>query len=482
MTRTAEAQETEETYLLGADDVNVKIRFDLLDIKKLIEVDETGLDLWEPVLKEEFPITADDVVAIYDTWGRNPPRTTRDSYTLDQFLTDLVTPDPGLDIVDVRKRRTRYTIEGCMSEMTAVWARDRATRTVAVESPDREAVRRAVKMLGLTGHENTSYTEGLGTLIGRRPARHAVIDIGTNSVKFHIGDEAPDGTRTRWLDRAEVTRLGEGMGESGDIRPEPLERTTRAVAGMVEEAKGAGALAVIAAGPAAMRNAANSALVVESLRERAGLDVAVVSGEEESRLAYLGVKAEVELGEGDLVVFDTGGGSSQFTFGAGEDIVERFSVNVGAVANTERFGLDGVVDDRTLAAARASLAEDLATLDGRPVPAVLVGMGGAITNLTAVSLGMAEYDPDRVHGATLDVAEVERQIAMYASLDADARRSIVGLQPNRAEVILAGALVVRTVMAKLGRDALVVSDRGLRHGLMREELGFFVDPLELERE
>jgi exopolyphosphatase/guanosine-5'-triphosphate,3'-diphosphate pyrophosphatase len=482
MTPTASAQETEETYLLGGDDVNVKIRFDLLDIKKLIEIDENGLDLWEPVLKEEFPITLDGVVAIYGIWGRNPPTTTRDTYTLDQFLTELVEPDPGLDIVNVRKRRTRYTIEGCMSEMTAVWARDRATRSVAVESPDRAAVRRAVEMLGLAGHENTSYTEGLRTLIGKRPARHAVIDIGTNSVKFYIGDESPDGTRKRWLDRAAVTRLGEGMGDGGHIQPEPMERTTRAVAGMVEEAKDAGALAVVAVGTAAMRNAVNSALVLESLRERAGLDVTIVTGEEETRLAYVGVKAEVDLGDGDLVVFDTGGGSSQFTFGSGDEIVERFSVNVGAVANTERFGLDHAVDESTLAEARASLASDLEALNGRAVPEVLVGMGGAITNLTAVSLGMAEYDPDLVHGAILDVGEIERQIAMYASTDADGRRSIVGLQPNRAEVILTGALIVRTVMEKLGRETLVVSDRGLRHGLIHEELAFFVDPGELDQE
>jgi exopolyphosphatase/guanosine-5'-triphosphate,3'-diphosphate pyrophosphatase len=114
-------------------------------------------------------------------------------------------------------------------------------------------------------------------------------------------------------------------------------------------------------------------------------------------------------------------------------------------------------------------------LDGSKPPEILVGMGGAVTNLTAVSLSMEIYDPDAIQGAVLEVAEIERQIEMYASMDADARRSIIGLQPNRAPVILAGALIVRTVMEKLGRESLIVSDRGLRHGLIRELFGFFVE-------
>jgi len=95
-----------------------------------------------------------------------------------------------------------------------------------------------------------------------------------------------------------------------------------------------------------------------------------------------------------------------------------------------------------------------------------VGMGGAVTNMTAVMLELATYDAGRGQGATLDRAEVDRQIELYRSRDADARRAIVGLQPKRAEVILAGACVVRTVMEKLGMTRLTVSDRGVRHGLL----------------
>jgi exopolyphosphatase/guanosine-5'-triphosphate,3'-diphosphate pyrophosphatase len=169
-----------------------------------------------------------------------------------------------------------------------------------------------------------------------------------------------------------------------------------------------------------------------------------------------------------VVVFDTGGGSSQFTFGREDQVDERFSVNVGAVRFTERFGLDGVVDEETVAAAREAIAADLERLRGRPSPDHVVGMGGAVTNLTAVKHELETYDPSVIQGAKLEAAEVDRQIELYRTKTADERREIAGLQPKRAEVILAGALIVRTVLAELGGDSLTVSDRGLRHGVLAE--------------
>ena len=176
-------------------------------------------------------------------------------------------------------------------------------------------------------------------------------------------------------------------------------------------------------------------------------------------------------GPGSLVVFDSGGGSSQFTFGREGRVEERFSVDVGAVRITERFGLDQAVDREVVDAVLASLEDELTKLAGRPRPDTLVGMGGTVTNLTAVALELTEYDSERVQGSLLTADEVDRQIERYRQLDADGRRSIVGLQPKRAEVILAGACIVRTVMELLGATQLVVSDRGLRHGLIVERFG-----------
>jgi exopolyphosphatase / guanosine-5'-triphosphate,3'-diphosphate pyrophosphatase len=105
------------------------------------------------------------------------------------------------------------------------------------------------------------------------------------------------------------------------------------------------------------------------------------------------------------------------------------------------------------------------------VPQALVGMGGAVTNLAAVMLRLDPYDPAKVQGSVIGRAEIDRQIELYRQLDADTRRRIVGLQPARAEVILAGACIVRTIMGKLGQTRFTVSDRGLRHGVLTERFG-----------
>ena len=347
-------------------------------------------------------------------------------------------------------------------------ANGKPTRTIAVESTDAEGVIRAVRELGLGGYTNTSYPRALAALLGDEPERYAVIDSGTNSIKFHIGERDVGGKWRTVVDRAEMTRLGEGLAQQGVIIAAALERTVAAIAGMVDEARRHGVRAIAAVGTAGLRIAANGSEVVAAIAARTGVHIEVISGEEEGRLAYVAAKASLGLNKGSLVVFDTGGGSSQFTFGHDASVDERFSVDVGAVRYTERYGLDRAVSPEVLREAMAAIAADLARIGGRPVPDALVAMGGAVTNITAVSHRLATYDPAVVQGSVLDRAEIDRQIELYRSLDADARRDIVGLQPKRAEVILAGACIVRTVMEKLGKESFAVSDRGLRHGVLAE--------------
>ena len=307
--------------------------------------------------------------------------------------------------------------------------------------------------------------------------RYAVIDVGTNSVKFHIGERDAAGAWRTVVDRAEVTRLGENMQQTGEIAPQAMARTVAAIAGMAEEAHRNHVAGLAAVGTAGMRIARNSAHFIEQVRQRCDVDIEVIPGEEEGRLAYVAVQTGLGLGEGSLVVFDTGGGSTQFTFGRDGAVDERFSVNVGAVRYTETYGLDGIVADAVLRQALDAIAADMARLDGARSPDALVGMGGATTNIAAVKLRLAQYDPDLVQGSTLDRRELDRQIELYRTTPLEERRRIVGLQPKRADVILAGACIVRTVMEKLGKDAFAVSDRGLRHGLLVERFGAHGDPV-----
>jgi exopolyphosphatase/guanosine-5'-triphosphate,3'-diphosphate pyrophosphatase len=312
---------------------------------------------------------------------------------------------------------------------------------------------------------------GIKTLVGFGAKRYAVIDVGTNSVKFHVAERRADGDLSTIVDRAEVTRLGEGLDESGRLAAEPIRRTVAAIDAMVEEAHRDGVVAVAAVGTAGLRVAPNGADLVDAVRAETGVGIEVISGEEEGQLAYLAATRSLPVARGSLVVFDSGGGSTQFTFGHDSQVDERFSLDVGAVRIAERYRLAGAVSEDELKAALAGVAADLGRLDARPVPDAVVGMGGTVTNLAAVKHGLERYDPDIVQGTVLDLAEIDRQIELYRSRSAEERAEIAGLQPARAEVILAGASIVRTVLTMLRHETLTVSDRGLRHGVVIERFG-----------
>jgi exopolyphosphatase/guanosine-5'-triphosphate,3'-diphosphate pyrophosphatase len=463
-------KESDELYFLGGSGANAKVRDDLMDIKVLRDVNPDGLERWEPVMKQPFPLPAAEVAKVFASLGLAAPKLKRETYTLEQFVKEIA-PSGALRPVKVHKRRVRYTVAGCTSEFSDVRAEGKSTRTIAIESEDAAAVVAAIASVDLSGYINTNYAEGLRELLDNAPERYAVIDVGTISVKLHIAEREANGSWRTIADRAEMTRLGEGLTRNGDITPEAAERTASAIADMAAEAKRNGVRAIVAVGTAGLRMARNSGAILDAIKARTGISIEVIQGEEESRLAYLAVKAGLNMPGGSLVVFDTGGGSTQFTFGSGARVDERFSVDVGAVRYTERFGLGGAVSSDVLREALSAISADLSKIDGRPPPDALVAMGGAITNIAAVKHRLRVYDPNIVHGTVLDKAEIDRQIESYRSRNAEERRSIVGLQPKRADVILAGACIVKTVMDKLGQNVLTVSDRGLRHGVLVERFG-----------
>jgi exopolyphosphatase / guanosine-5'-triphosphate,3'-diphosphate pyrophosphatase len=464
--------DSHETYLLSVQsDASVKIRDGLMDVKHLRDVDDAGLELWFPVMKGQFPLDAADVEAVLTTLNVDIPPLRRERYNVDQLIGELIEPDPDLSAADVHKRRVRYLIDECMVEMTEIATGGSSTRTVAVESPDTALVSTTVEKLGLQDRRNVCVARGLKAMVGFGTKVFGVIDVGTNSVKFHLAERRADGAVRTVVDRADVTRLGEGLDETGGLTEAAMTRTIDAIDGMVNEARRHGAAEIAAVGTAGLRIAPNRQAFLDAVVARTGIDVEVISGEEEGRLAYLAATSALPLARGPLAVFDSGGGSSQFTFGEAARVDERFSVDVGAVRFAERFGLAGAVDRETVDAALAAIADDLTRLEESTRPAAVIGMGGTVTNLAAVKHGLAEYDPDIVHGTVLDLAEIDREIELYRTRDADQRRAIPGLQPARAEVILAGACVVRTILTKLGHDSLTVSDRGLRHGLFIERFG-----------
>lgn len=296
-------------------------------------------------------------------------------------------------------------------------------------------------------------------------SRKAIIDIGSNSIKFFVGELSADGTITTVLDTNDIARLGEGLDKTGEICPEAMERNVASVAAFAAKAKELGADQIVSVGTMALRKAANSAEFVSKVKEACGVEVQIIPGEEEARLSYLAILSGLPIQDGELVVFDTGGGSTEFVFGKGAQVVKRFSVNLGAVRITENYLKSDPVTPDEVQAALAQIDKEFAEagVDGHPTQ--LVGMGGTVTSMGAVKHKMVKYDPDVIQGSTLTRADIQEQIGEYSRRTVEQRKELPGLQPKRADVILAGACILDTITRRLAADSLTISDRGLRHGL-----------------
>jgi exopolyphosphatase/guanosine-5'-triphosphate,3'-diphosphate pyrophosphatase len=320
--------QSDERYLVSTHtDASVKVRDELMDVKVLLEVGDHGLELWTPVLKARFPLSEQDVSAVLDALGVDPAVPVPARCTFDELLTDVLGHRTDVAVLDVHKERTHYLVEGCMVEATTVTADGATTRTVSVESPDPAEVVATVDQLGFAGHRNVSVARGLKALVGLGARRHLVLDIGTNSVKYHLGERRADGSLHALVDRSAVTRLGEGQADSGELGSAAIARTVEAIVAMVDEAHEADPVDIVAVGTAGLRRAPNRAELVDAVRDRSGVSVEVITGEEEARLAFLAATSTLPITGGSLAVFDTGGGSSQFTF-AGRGLSRRS----GAVA------------------------------------------------------------------------------------------------------------------------------------------------------
>lgn len=296
-------------------------------------------------------------------------------------------------------------------------------------------------------------------------ARKAIIDIGSNSIKFFVGELAADKTIKTVEDANDIARLGEGLDKTGAISPEAMQRNVEAVTKFAARAKELGAEEIVSVGTMALRKASNSADFVAAVKKACGVEVKIIPGEEEARLSYLAVLSGLTLQGGDLVIFDTGGGSTEFIFGKGTNLEKRFSVNLGAVRITENYLTSDPVTKEQVDAAIAQINKEFeeAGVNGKPMQ--LVGMGGTVTSMGAVKHKMVKYDPAVIQGSDLTVKDIDEQIAEYSKRTIEQRKELPGLQPKRADVILAGACILKVITSRLGVDKLTISDRGLRHGL-----------------
>lgn len=298
--------------------------------------------------------------------------------------------------------------------------------------------------------------------------KKAVIDIGTNSVKLTLGEAAPDGGAKMICDMNVITKLGGGMRESGALSAEAMERTAQAVAKFADFARAEGADEILCVGTMALRRAANAADFSLRVKTLCGLDVSVLPGEAEAELSSLAaVKSLDGADSGFVTIFDTGGGSTEFVFLKDGVRLDAVSVEAGAVTLTDEYFAKSPANPQTVCFVTSELIKKFAEAGVGREEGRVIGAGGNLTAMAAVAAGMPEYDRARIHGSILTKQEVMRQIALYAQCTAEERRVIPGLSPKRADIILGGACIILAAMEAAKADEITVSDRSLRHELLR---------------
>jgi exopolyphosphatase / guanosine-5'-triphosphate,3'-diphosphate pyrophosphatase len=303
----------------------------------------------------------------------------------------------------------------------------------------------------------------------------AGIDIGTNSLRLLVAETGPDSLHEIYADR-KVTRLGQDLDRRGMLTQEAEVRSLKVLDDFAENIRRHSVLHTAVIGTSALRNASNAALFIEKVKKKTGLVVRVITGEEEARLTLAGVVLAMKGVRGlqsdaleSAPIIDIGGGSTEIivTHPAEEPIMA--SLPLGAVYLTDRYIKNDPPTPGEIALLRCAVKDTLEECGGimKPVPGkIFIGTAGTITTLAAMDLRLTEYDPGKVNGHTLSRETVNAIVQKLSVSTLNERRSMPGLDKGREDIILAGAVVTEEVMERFGFTTMIVSDWGLREGIV----------------
>ena len=304
--------------------------------------------------------------------------------------------------------------------------------------------------------------------------RLATIDVGTNTVLLLIVEIDDKGNFRVLEDLAEITRLGEGVQHSGVIGQGGQQRTLKVLRAYYERCQNWNVQEIKAAGTSALREAANASHFKTCLKQDLGLDLRVLSTREEAWYSYLSVQKGLTGLAPELLVVDIGGGSTEFVWGKDGEMQRWLSYPMGTVKLTEQFLYSDPAREKEcdllMRAVDSDLSQQLADWGTGTNLGSMVGIAGTFTTLSAVEKALVPYRAEEVHGSLLKRKEVRRQIQLFQSKTVAERKQIPGLEPMRADVILAGALLIDRIMDHFRMDQAMVSDQGIRYGLLFDRL------------
>jgi len=304
--------------------------------------------------------------------------------------------------------------------------------------------------------------------------RLAAIDIGTVTARLLVADVGLGGV-AEVARRSVITHLGEGWTGTGLLSDAAIERVAVVVGDFVAEARRLGATDIFGVATSASRDAGNGEAFLARL-EAAGLRPEIITGSREAQLSFLG--ATLDLGGEDTLVVDTGGGSTELVLGSrlrdgSIDIASARSVDVGSRRVTELFLHGDPPTHRELEEASAHITAELRPFfDGlRTRPREMIAVAGVATSCAAIDMALEPYDPARVHGSCLGGHALSDIREMLAALPLQQRREVPGLEPARAGVIVAGALILETALALAGLDSTLVSEHDILYGMVLDRFG-----------
>lgn len=304
------------------------------------------------------------------------------------------------------------------------------------------------------------------------PRRSAFIDVGTNTILCLIAEIRDTGRFRILADLAEIARLGQGVDRTRRISVEGEERSLAVLGRYRDQCNNLGVDEIIAVGTSALRDATNSAVVRDRIRAELGIDIRVITGAEEAAYSFLAVQRGLSLIGKEILVGDIGGGSTELIWGNEGGVKRAVSIDLGSVRLTERFLHGDPVKPTEVAQMRDVIDRELTRLPepdhSTSAAPTLVGIAATFTTLVAMEKKLARYSHGEVHGSILTLGEVQRQLDRLQRSSIAERRRIIGLEPQRADVIFAGASLVERIMIHYRAVGVIVSDQGVRYGLLHE--------------
>jgi exopolyphosphatase/guanosine-5'-triphosphate,3'-diphosphate pyrophosphatase len=306
-----------------------------------------------------------------------------------------------------------------------------------------------------------------------KPGRVGVVDLGTNSIRLLVASAGPsqDQGLEEFARDMVITRIGEGVDRTGRIDPEALARTVDVLERYCRRARALHAERIRVSATAAVREASNRDELEASVRTHAGSELEIITGEREAALSFLGATHGLDA-PSPFLVLDIGGGSTEFAVGT-EQPGASISTPMGSVRLTERLIRTDPPSEEELAILRKAVHGILDDVE-RSVPVrtarTLVAVAGTPTTIQAISLGLPFYDPEAIHRSWLSVGEAERVLGELATMTTDERSAIPVMASGRADVIVAGAMILVEVMRRFGFDRALVSETDILDGLALELL------------